>query len=76
MLQVNVPTFDFIDLPGIQSLPEDDRIQTERLVNSYISDPNTLVLCIVEGTDAVLNKGDALKVVIDANKLGGTSMLV
>ncbi len=48
-----MPTFDFIDLPGIQSLPEQDRIQTERLVNSYISDPNTLVLCVVEGTDAV-----------------------
>ena len=67
-----MPTFDFIDLPGIQSLPEEDRIQTERLVNSYISDPNTLVLCVVEGTDAVLDKGNALKVVIDANKLGST----
>ncbi len=29
LLQVNVPTFDFIDLPGVQSLPEEDRIQTE-----------------------------------------------
>ena len=67
-----MPTFDFIDLPGIQSLPEEDRIQTEGLVNSYISDPNTLVLCVVEGTDAVLDKGNALKVVIDANKLGST----
>ena len=72
LLQVNVPTFDFIDLPGIQSLPEEDRIQTERLVNSYISDSNTLVLCVMEGTDAVLDKGNALKVVIDANKLGST----
>ncbi|KAL0046388.1 hypothetical protein WJX82_011089 [Trebouxia sp. C0006] len=48
--QVNVPTFDFIDLPGVQSLPEEDRIQTEPL----------------------LDKGNALKVVIDANKLGST----
>ena len=42
------------------------------LVNSYISDSNTLVLCVMEGTDAVLDKGNALKVVIDANKLGST----
>jgi len=71
-LLFDVGHFDFTDLPGIQTLPEEDRIQTERLVNSYISDPNTLVLCVVEGTDAVLDKGNALRVVIDANKLGST----
>ncbi|DBA96136.1 TPA: hypothetical protein ACH3X1_015622 [Trebouxia sp. C0004] len=70
---VNVPTFEFIELPGIQSLPEEDRIQSERLVHSYISDPKALVLCVVEGADAVLDKRNALKVVIDANKLGSTT---
>ena len=71
-LQVNVPTFDFIDLPGIQTLPEVDRLQTEGLVNSYICDSNTLVLCVLEATDAALDKGFALKALIDAGKLGST----
>lgn len=67
-----MPTFDFIDLPGIQVLPEADRLQTEGLVNSYIRDPTTLVLCVLEATDAALDKGFALKALIDAGKLGST----
>lgn len=67
-----MPTFDFIDLPGIQIVPEADRLQTEGLVNSYISDPNTLVLCVLEATDAALDKGFALKALVDAGKLGST----
>lgn len=69
---MNVPTFDFIDLPGIQSLPEDDRVLTEGLVNSYIHDPNTLVLCVLVGSDDTLDKGAALKLLTDAGKLEST----
>lgn len=67
-----MPTFDFVDLPGIQSVPEKDRLQTEGLVKSYIADPNTLVLCVLAATDAALDQGTALKLVIDANKLDST----
>lgn len=67
-----MPTFDFVDLPGIQSVPEEDRLQTEELVKSYIEDPNTLVLCVLAATDAALDLGAALKLLIDANKLDST----
>ena len=67
-----MPTFDFVDLPGIQSVPEVDRLQTEGLVKSYIKDPDTLVLCVLAATDAALDQGAALKLLIDANKLDST----
>ena len=67
-----MPTFDFVDLPGIQSVPEEDRLQTEGLVKDYIEDPNTLVLCVLAATDAALDLGAALKLLIDANKLDST----
>ena len=34
--------------------------------------PNTLVLCVVAATDAALDQGAALKLLIDANKLDST----
>ena len=61
-----------MDLPGIQSVPEEDRLQTEGLVKTYIADPNTLVLCVLAATDAALDQGTALKLLIDANKLDST----
>ena len=67
-----MPTFEFVDLPGIQSVPEEDRLQTEGLVKSYIEDPNTLVLCVLAAIDAALDLGAALKLLIDANKLDST----
>ena len=71
-LQVNVPTFDFIDLPGLQSVPEEARVQTEGLVKMYIRDTNTLVLCVVEGTDSALDSRLALKILTDAGKMSST----
>ena len=67
-----MPTFDFVDLPGIQAVPEDFRKQTEGLVQKYIGDSNTLVICVLEATDAALDKGVALKLLTDAIKLNST----
>ena len=67
-----MPTIDFIDLPGIQSVPEEARLQTEKLVKDYIKDSNTLVLCVLEATDSALDSRHALKVLTDANKIGST----
>ena len=53
-------------------MPEDDRLLTEGLVNSYIHDPNTLVLCVLVGSDDTLDKGAALKLLTDAGKLEST----
>ena len=71
-LQVNIPTFAFIDLPGLQSYPEQHRIQSEALVNKYISDTNRLVLCVISATDATLDSGSAFRVLTAADKLQST----
>ena len=38
----------------------------------YIRDPDTLVLCVVEATDAALDKGNALKILSQGDKLPST----
>jgi hypothetical protein len=43
-----IPTLSFIDLPGIRSHPESLRVASESIVESYIADPNTLVICVME----------------------------
>ena len=70
--QVNIPTFDFIDLPGLQTHPEEDRLQSEGLVIKYIKNPNTLVLCVIPATDDTLDKGTAIRVLTEAGKLPST----
>lgn len=67
-----MPTFEFIDLPGIQTLLEEDRVMTEGLVQQYIRDPNTLVLCVVEATEGRLDNSNALKIVSQQGKLPST----
>ena len=72
MLQVNIPTFAFIDLPGVQSHPDQDRIQSEALVKKYIVGTNTLVLCVIPATDDTLDKGSAFRLISAADKLRST----
>ncbi len=43
----NVPTFTVIDLPGLRAFPQALMQATENLVDSYLRDPNTLVICVV-----------------------------
>ena len=71
-LQVDVPTIELVDLPGIQLYPQDLYEQTTWLVNSYLQDEDTLVLCVVDATIPSLDSSIAVKMVRDADKLKST----
>ena len=49
-MQAGVPTFQVVDLPGIQTYPEEQEKATTELVSSYLSRPDTLVLCVLDAT--------------------------
>ena len=70
--QLDVPTIELVDLPGIQLFPSDLYEQTTELVNSYLSAKDTLVLCVVDATIPALDSSVALKLVRDADKLPQT----
>lgn len=72
MCQVDVPTIELVDLPGIQLFPSDLYKQTTELVNSYLRAKDTLVLCVVDATIPALDSSVALKMVRDAEKLPQT----
>ncbi|EOD32824.1 hypothetical protein EMIHUDRAFT_631932, partial [Emiliania huxleyi CCMP1516] len=57
----NVPTLTLVDLPGIVSMPADVRQQTLELTRRYLRDPNTLVLCVINGNEAALRGSRALE---------------
>ena len=52
-------------------MPKEAQVQTQGLVDFYIHDPNTLVLCVLEATNLVSNS-HALRLLQDADKLGST----
>lgn len=69
---MDVPTFELIDLPGIQAFPEDQQRCTRDLVSDYLNKPDTLVLCVVDATIPSLDSSQALGMVRAANKLPNT----
>lgn len=70
--QVDVPTIELVDLPGIQLYPQDLCEQTTELVKSYLQGDDTLVLCVVDATIPSLDSSVAVKMVRDADKLPST----
>jgi len=58
-----VPTIELVDLPGIQLYPTDLYKQTRKLVNSYLQEEDTLVLCVVDATIPSLDSSIAVKMV-------------
>lgn len=45
--EINLPNFEFIDLPGIRVYPESLAKKTLELAEKYIQNPNTIILCVV-----------------------------
>ncbi|KAL3134562.1 hypothetical protein ABBQ38_006403 [Trebouxia sp. C0009 RCD-2024] len=68
----DVPDFEFVDLPGIQTFPEKQYRRTSELVRTYLSGADTLVLCVVDATAPALDGTLAVKMVWDAGKLSNT----
>lgn len=65
--KLNAPTFTFIDLPGIRSYPAELKKSTEGLVEKYLTDPHTLVLCVVQASDR-LTSNQAIAKIIEMGK--------
>ena len=59
---------EFIDLPGIVAAPAEKQQQTEGLVNKYLQNKDTLVICVEEATCGNLDGGQALGLVLRAQK--------
>ena len=72
MVQDDVPDFEFVDLPEIQTFPEEQFQRTSQLVRAYLEEPDTLVLCVVDATTPALDSSPALMMIGDAGKLHQT----
>lgn len=66
--QPNIPTFTFIDLPGIRSFPAQLARDTVKLVNKYLDRQNTLVICVVPAPTQRLTAVQALGMIHDKGK--------
>ena len=63
--QCNIPTFEYIDLPGLRSIPLSMATRIRNLVSHYLSQPNTLTLCVVAATTPRITSSQALGLVAE-----------
>ena len=56
----NIPTFEYIDLPGVRTYPANMAARIHSLVNRYLAEPNTLVLCVIPASTARITSTQAL----------------
>ena len=58
----------FYDLPGIIEYPAEMRDKSKNIINKYITQPNTLIICVIPANTTRLTSNQALGLVNDANK--------
>lgn len=58
----------FYDLPGIIEYPADMRDKSKYIINKYINQPNTIIICVIPANTTRLTANQALGMVNDANK--------
>ena len=58
----------FYDLPGIIEYPAEMRDKSKNIINKYITQPNTLIICVIPANTTRLTSNQALGMVNDANK--------
>jgi len=58
----------FYDLPGIIEYPAEMRNKSKNIINKYINQPNTLIICVIPANTPRLTSNQALGMVNDANK--------
>uniref|UniRef100_A0A8C1EWD8 Si:dkey-32e23.4 n=2 Tax=Cyprinus carpio carpio TaxID=630221 RepID=A0A8C1EWD8_CYPCA len=76
----NVLSLTLVDLPGITKVPvgdqpEDIEAQVQKMILSYISNPNSLILC-VSPANSDLATSDALKLAREVDPDGRRTLLV
>lgn len=68
----DLPTFTFIDLPGIRASPASMAEQTTALVRRYLAQEHVLVLCVVPATLKDLSTDQAVALISEFGKQGDT----
>ena len=58
----------FYDLPGIIEYPADMREKSKTIINKYINQPNTIIICVIPANTTRLTANQALGMVNDSNK--------
>ncbi len=64
----NVITSTYYDLPGIIEYPDNLRLKSKEIVNKYIIQENTLIICVIPASTPRLTSNQALGLIIDAKK--------
>lgn len=59
----DVPNFQFFDLPGIRTYPQISCDMTTKLCKKYLSDKNTIVLCVVPATTSRLTSCQSIALI-------------
>lgn len=65
--EINVPAFEFYDLPGIKAYPADLAAKTTNLCKKYLQDPNTIILCVVPATITILTTCQSIALIKSLN---------
>jgi len=68
----DVPELELVDLPGIREYPPETRDTTKRLVQNYISQTDSIVLCVVPATSPRVTGNQAIGMVKDASMQSST----
>lgn len=61
----NLPTFDFFDLPGIRAYPPNLAVTTTELCRKYLSDKNSIILCVVPATTTRLTSCQSIALITE-----------
>jgi len=59
----------FYDLPGIREYPADLREKSKNIINKYINQTNTFIICAIPANTPRLTSNQALGMIIDAKKI-------
>jgi GTP-binding protein EngB required for normal cell division len=60
-----LPTFDFFDLPGIRAYPPELAETTTELCRKYLSDKNSIILCVVPATTTRLTSCQSIALITE-----------
>jgi GTP-binding protein EngB required for normal cell division len=63
----NLPIFELLDLPGIVSYPPDVAEQSVNLCKKYLTNKNTIVLCVVPATTTRLTSCQSIALIKEMN---------
>lgn len=64
---VNMPNFEFYDLPGIRSYPPALAEKTTSICRKYLQDQNSIVICVVPATTTSLTSCQSIALVIETH---------